>query len=59
MQLVSIRLETATVERLRSLARREAARRNQDVTWPMLVREMIDRRLDEEQTPHDTSERPS
>lgn len=45
MDLISIRLPRETVERLRALARREAARRNEDVTWPGLVREAIDARL--------------
>ena len=45
MDLISIRLPRETVERLRALARREAARRNEDVTWARLVREAIDGRL--------------
>jgi hypothetical protein len=42
MRLVSIRLPQDTVERLRALARREAAQRNKDVTWSGLVRRAID-----------------
>ncbi len=42
MQLISIRLPRETVERLRTLARCEAIRRNEDVTWSRLVREAIE-----------------
>ena len=45
MELISIRLARETVEQLRALARCEAARRNQDVTWAAIVREAIDERL--------------
>jgi predicted DNA-binding protein len=51
MDLISIRLPRETIERLRALARREAARRNADVTWSGLVREAIEARLAREASP--------
>jgi hypothetical protein len=45
MELVSIRLPRETVEQMRALARTEAVRRNENVTWAGLVREAIDDRL--------------
>jgi predicted DNA-binding protein len=45
MQLVSIRLPRQMLERLRALARLEAVRRNENVTWSGLVREAIEARL--------------
>ena len=48
MELISIRLHRETVERLGTLARKEAARRDEHVTWAELVREAIEERLDEE-----------
>jgi predicted DNA-binding protein len=51
MQLISIRLPPETIERLRALARQEAVRRNENVTWSRLVRETIDNRLAVESPP--------
>jgi predicted DNA-binding protein len=45
MQLISLRLPRETIERLRTLARLEAVRRNENVTWSGLVREAIEARL--------------
>ena len=45
MELISIRLKRETVRQLRALARREAVRRNENVTWVGLVREAIQRLL--------------
>lgn len=42
MDLVSIRLPREMVERLRTIARLEAVRRNANVTWSGLVREAIE-----------------
>ncbi len=45
MELVSIRLHRETVERLRALAREEAVRRNENVTWASIVRELLEQKL--------------
>ncbi len=50
MQLMSIRVPAETVERLKTLARQEAARRNEDVSWSSLVREALDERLRQQAT---------
>lgn len=47
MELISMRLDRDKVERLKTLARMEAARRDESVTWAQLVRECIERLLKE------------
>ena len=50
MELISIRLDRKAVEELRGLARLEAVRRDEPVTWAALVREAIECRLAAERT---------
>ena len=45
MDLITIRLDRTMVERLRVLARTEAVRRDENVTWASLVHESIEDRL--------------
>ena len=47
MEVVSIRLHPEMVARLKLIARHEAIRRGQDVTWARLVREALELLLKE------------
>jgi predicted DNA-binding protein len=49
MEVVSIRLCPEMVARLKLLARREALRRGEDVTWARLVREALEQKLLDEE----------
>jgi predicted DNA-binding protein len=50
MEVVSIRLCPEMVARLKLLARHEALRRGEDVTWARLVREALEQKLLGEET---------
>ena len=43
--VTSIRLPHQMLLDLKELARKEAVRRGQDVTWPALVKELVEQRL--------------